>query len=148
MRTEDTSSSLPGNNGKATTFGASNGTNLAVAETIGIEAAQPINALSSNIAVPTNNSAEVDPLMHNTFVAGRPDKLSKDNHFRGITEFGGALYFTNGSGSNGIDTVYTVNSLPTLQEAAEARINVVPGFRTESAKEAGGDFTPLVIFFC
>ena len=35
-----------------------------------------------------------------------------------MTEYGGALYFTKGSGSNGIDTVYTVSSLPTVANAA------------------------------
>ena len=52
--------------------------------------------------------------------AGALDKPGKDNNYRGITEYGGALYFTKGSGSNGIDTVYTVPTLPTVANAASA----------------------------
>jgi hypothetical protein len=64
-----------------------------------------------------------------------------------VTEFEGALYFTKGSGSNGIDTVYTVSSLPTLANAASTTINVVPGFPTDSAKATGGNYTPFAVFF-
>lgn len=135
------------NNGNAATFGASNGTNPDVTETTGLEVVQPINAPTPNVAIPANNSAEVDPLMQFTFVVGKPDKPGKDNNYRGVTEFGGALYFTKGSGSNGIDTVYTVNSLPTLADAAETMINVVPGFPMDSAKATGGNFTPFAVFF-
>jgi hypothetical protein len=64
-----------------------------------------------------------------------------------VTEFGGALYFTKGSGSNGMDTVYTVNGLPTVAGAAAAAISVVPGFPTDSARATGGNFTPFAVFF-
>jgi hypothetical protein len=99
------------------------------------------------VAIPTGNSAEVDPLLQYTFVAGKPDKPGKDDNFRGVTEFGGALYFTKGSGSNGVDTVYTVASLPTLANAAATTIGIVPGFPTDSAKATGGNFTPFAVFF-
>jgi len=135
------------NNGNAATFGPGNGTNPDVTETTGLEVVNPIKAPSSDMTIPPDNSAEVDPLQQFTFVAGKPDKPGKDNNFRGITEFGGALYFTKGSGSNGIDTVYTVDSLPTLDNAAETTISVVPGFPTDSAKATGGDFTPFAVFF-
>jgi hypothetical protein len=56
--------------------------------------------------------------------------------------------FTKGSGSNGIDTVYTVSpGLPTLGNAANATISVVPGFPTDSAKATGGNYTPFGVFF-
>jgi hypothetical protein len=135
------------NNGNATTFGASNGTNPDVTETTGLEVVQPINAPTSSVTIPANDSAEVDPLMQFTFPGAKPDKPGKDNNYRGVTEFGGALYFTKGSGSNGIDTVYTVSTLPTLADAAETTINVVPGFPTDSAKATGGNFTPFAVFF-
>ena len=57
------------------------------------------------------------------------------------------LYFTKGSGSNGMDTVYTVSGLPTVAGAAAATISVVPGFPTDSARATGGDFTPFAVFF-
>jgi hypothetical protein len=135
------------NNGNASTFGP-NGTNPDVTETTGLEVVTPINAPSSNVAIPANNSAEVNPLVQLSF--GTPpklDKAGKDNNFRGVTEFGGALYFTKGSGSNGIQTVYTVPSLPTVANAAAATISIVPGFPTDSAKATGGNFTPFAVFF-
>jgi hypothetical protein len=75
------------------------------------------------------------------------DKPGKDNNFRGITEFGGALYFTKGSGSNGVNTVYTANSLPTVANATTTAFSIVPGFPTDSAKATGGNFTPFAVFF-
>jgi hypothetical protein len=34
------------------------------------------------------------------------DKSGKDNNYRGLTVYDGVVYFTKGSGSNGVDTVY------------------------------------------
>jgi hypothetical protein len=133
------------NNGNASTFGP-NGTNPDVTETTGLEVVKPINASTASVTIPTNNSAEVDPLLQFKF-NNKLDKAGKDDNFRGVTEFGGALYFTKGSGSNGIDTVYTVAPLPTLDDAAATVINPVPGFPTDSAKATGGNFTPFAVFF-
>jgi hypothetical protein len=136
------------NNGNAATFGSGNGTNPDVTETTGLEVVKPINARSVNVTLPSGNSAEVDPTLQ--FALGKNgalDKAGKDDNFRGVTEFGGALYFTKGSGSNGIDTVYTVSTLPTLANAAAQTISVVPGFPTDSARSTGGDYTPFAVFF-
>ena len=136
------------NNGNATAFGAANGTNPDVTETTGLEVVTPINAATSNVAIPAGNSSEVNPLIQYSFGSPpKPDKPGKDNNYRGVTEFGGALYFTKGSGSNGMQTVYTVASLPTVADAAAATISVVPGFPTDSAKATGGNFTPFAVFF-
>jgi hypothetical protein len=141
------------NNGSATTFGSSNGTNPDVTETTGVEVVNPIDGANSAVAIPANNSAEVDPLIQYTFPGSNPDKPGKDNNYRGITEYNGALYFTKGSGGNGIQTVYTVNTLPTLANAASATISIVPGFPTDPAKtkladgSSGGDYTPFAVFF-
>ncbi len=135
------------NNGNAAAFGP-NGTNPDVTETTGLEAVTPINASTANIAIPADNSAEINPLLQFSF--GTPpklDKAGKDDNFRGITEFGGALYFTKGSGSNGIQSLYTVPTLPTVGNAASTMISIVPGFPTDSAKSTGGDFTPFAVFF-
>ncbi len=135
------------NNGNAATFGsASNGTTPDVTETTGLEVVNPINGASSNVAIPANNSAEVDPLIQYKFTT-KADKPGKDNNYRGLTEYNGALYFTKGSGSNGIDTVYTVPTLPTVANAAAQTISVVPGFPTDSAKATGGNYTPFAVFF-
>ncbi|HEX7476422.1 MAG TPA: hypothetical protein VF331_01320 [Polyangiales bacterium] len=134
------------NNGNAASLGP-NGTNPDVTETTGLEVVNPINALSSNMSIPANNSAQVDPLIQYQFGSAKPDKAGKDNNYRGVTEYGGALYFTKGSGSNGIQTVYTISSLPTVAQAASTKISIVPGFPTDSAKATGGDFTPFAVFF-
>jgi hypothetical protein len=134
------------NNGNAATFGPSNGTNPDVTETTGLEAVVPLNAPDPFVAIPSSDSAEVDPLMQLAF-NGKADKPGKDDNFRGITENKGALFFTKGSGSNGIDTVYTVNPLPFDGGATSAAITIVPGFPTDSAKATGGNFTPFAVFF-
>jgi hypothetical protein len=134
------------NNGNAATFGP-NGTTPDVTETTGLEVVTPINGASSNVTIPANASAEVNPLIQYTFGTSKPDKAGKDNNYRGIAEFGGALYFTKGSGSNGMDTVYTVSALPTVANAATSTISVVPGFPTDSAKATGGNYTPFALFF-
>ena len=137
------------NNGDASAFGtANNGTNPDVTVTTGLEVVTPIDSTSASAAIPPGNSAEVDPLLQ--FALGKKgalDKPGKDDNYRGLAEFGGALYFTKGSGSNGMDTVYTVSSLPTVANAAAQSITVVPGFPTDSARATGGDFTPFAVFF-
>jgi hypothetical protein len=135
------------NNGNAATFGP-NGTNPDVTETTGVEVIKPLNSWSAHALIPAGNSAEVDPLLQ--FALGKNgalDKPGKDNNYRGLAEYQGALYFTKGSGSNGMDTVYTVSALPTVADAAAQTISVVPGFPTDSAKATGGDFTPFAVFF-
>jgi hypothetical protein len=42
------------------------------------------------------------------------DKVGKDTNFRGLTIFDNVLYFTKGSGSNGVNTVYFVDSTGTV----------------------------------
>ena len=39
-----------------------------------------------------------------------PDKIGKDTNFRGLTVFDNVLYYTKGSGGNGVNTVYFVDS--------------------------------------
>ena len=136
------------NNGNAATFGASNGTNPDVTETTGLVVVTPVNASVANATIASATSAEVDPLIQDPLNKNNTlDKPGKDNNYRGITEFGGALYFTKGSGSNGMDTVYTVSSLPTLANAATSTISVVPGFPTDSARSTNGNHTPFAVFF-
>jgi hypothetical protein len=161
------------NNGNASTFGSNtNFTIPDVTETTGVEVVTPIDASSANVAVPMGNSAEVNPLLQLGENKGKADKAGKDDNFRGITEYNGALYFTKGSGSNGIQTVYTIttgaapyaqyalgaipqldtgpsagNVLPTVADAGSAAVQVLNGFPVDSARTAGGDYTPFAIFF-
>jgi len=120
-------------------------TNPDVTETTGLEVINPLDWPTFNYAaIPPGNSAQVDPL----YASVTGDKAGKDNNFRGVTEYNGALYFTKGSGSNGIDTVYTVTpGLPALANAGSATVSIVPGFPTDVAKQTGGNFTPFAVFF-
>jgi hypothetical protein len=38
------------------------------------------------------------------------DKIGKDDNFRGLTQFNNVLYFTKGSGSNGVNTLYFLDT--------------------------------------
>ena len=42
------------------------------------------------------------------------DKSAKDDNFRGLTTNNNVLYFTKGSGSNGVDTVYFLDTTAAL----------------------------------
>lgn len=45
-----------------------------------------------------------------TQLGDKADKVGKDDNFRGITLFNNVLYFTKGSGGNGVNTVYYINT--------------------------------------
>jgi hypothetical protein len=133
-------SALLGPNGLYYTVGNSNngsGTPTQLTTSTGLNVVRPGVTPNSTMVAPTYQS-----------VPG--DKAGKDNNFRGLTEFNGQLYFTKGSGSNGIDTVYTVSNpggaLPTAATAASAEVSILPGFSTQPAR-SGPDFTPFGLFF-
>ena len=48
-----------------------------------------------------------------TELGDKADKVGKDDNFRGMTVFNNVLYYTKGSGSNGVNTVYYVNTSAT-----------------------------------
>jgi hypothetical protein len=48
-----------------------------------------------------------------TQLGDKPDKIGKDTNFRGMTIFGNVLYYTKGSGGNGVNTVYFVDTAGT-----------------------------------
>jgi hypothetical protein len=45
-----------------------------------------------------------------TQLGDKVDKIGKDTNFRGMTIFGNVLYYTKGSGGNGVNTVYFVDT--------------------------------------
>jgi hypothetical protein len=82
------------------------------------------------------------PLPPNIEMVGRlefgADKPGKDTNFRGLTIFNNTLYFTKGSGSNGVNTVYragTAGTLPTGSAAdlATVPLTILPGFPSTTA---------------
>ena len=48
-----------------------------------------------------------------TALGGKADKVGKDDNFRGIALYDNVLYYTKGSGSNGVDTVYFLDTTGT-----------------------------------
>lgn len=48
-----------------------------------------------------------------TQLGNKADKVGKDDNFRGITIFNNVVYFTKGSGGNGVNTVYFVDTTGT-----------------------------------
>jgi hypothetical protein len=137
------------NNGNASTF-TGNGTNPNVTETTGLEVVNPLNWPTYNYGtIPNGNSEQADPLLDYPLgKKGALDKAGKDSNFRGIIENSGALYFTKGSGTNGVDTIYSVTpGTPTLSNASGANVIIPTGFPTDSARATGGNFTPFGLFF-
>ncbi|PVX84449.1 hypothetical protein [Paraburkholderia unamae] len=45
-----------------------------------------------------------------TQLGAKADKVGKDDNYRGLTVFNNVVYFTKGSGSNGVNTVYFVDT--------------------------------------
>ncbi len=45
-----------------------------------------------------------------TQLGDKPDKIGKDDNFRGLRIFNNVLYYTKGSGGNGVNTVYFVDT--------------------------------------
>ncbi len=45
-----------------------------------------------------------------TEIGQKADKVGKDDNFRGLTVFNNVVYYTKGSGSNGVNTVYFVDT--------------------------------------
>ncbi len=64
------------NNGNAAAFGPTNGTSPDVTETTGLEVVSPIDAVTSNVAIPAGNSAEVESRCSSTASAARPRPTS------------------------------------------------------------------------
>jgi hypothetical protein len=48
-----------------------------------------------------------------TELGDKPDKIGKDDNFRGLAEHNNVLYYTKGSGGNGVNTVYFLDTTGT-----------------------------------
>ena len=148
-----------GNNGRAAILangayylvGNSNngsGTPSNVVNATGVQIATPGQALSTT-PVQIGNFSITQVKDPSTGLPYAADKLGKDNNFRGLTIFNNTLYVTKGSGGNGINTVYQVGaggSLPTLANAANAALTILPGFPTTLAKNADAA-NPFGLYF-
>lgn len=69
-----------------------------------------------NKALVAQNPGDPTPLgSFNITQLGNPsDKIGKDDNFRGLTIFDNVVYYTKGSGGNGINTLYFVDSTGTI----------------------------------
>ena len=138
-----------GNNGRSAVL-APNGMYYTVGNSNNGSATPTQLTTSTGLEVVTPGSTPNSTMIAPTYQSIPGDKAGKDNNFRGLTLYGGNLYFTKGSGSNGIDTVYTVSNpggaLPTAATANNGVVSVLPGFSTSPAKTAA-DFTPFGLFF-
>ncbi len=109
-----------------------------------------------------------------TELGDKADKVGKDDNFRGMTVFNNVLYYTKGSGGNGVNTVYFVDTtgkacpngvglpvggapLPTAPDAYSRstlqtrgpanNMCILAGFPTTLAKTASPLLYPFGIFF-
>jgi hypothetical protein len=109
-----------------------------------------------------------------TELGDKQDKIGKDDNFRGETVFNNVLYYTKGSGSNGVNTVYFVDTtgtacpngvglpvpgaaLPTKPlnynpanleaDGLPSNICILAGFPTVLAKTANPAAYPFGLFF-
>jgi len=161
-----------GNNGRAAIYNNLNGTDLfytvgnagnggnpqpdgvilgAGAQAI---AASPLPESLQNPALPT-------PLASFSVMAlgAKADKVGKDDNFRGITVFNNVVYVTKGSGGNGVNTVYFIDTtgkacpngvgvpvpgaaLPTVPLAYDASTLQASGLPTNMCVLAGFPSTP------
>ena len=114
---------LSGNNGRAAIYNNSNEANVAYLSGNAGNGGnpQPVGILlggGAQLLSPVND-AEVsqEPALpmpvasfNITQLGNKADKIGKDNNFRGLTIFNNVLYYTKGSGGNGINTVYFVDT--------------------------------------
>ena len=109
-----------------------------------------------------------------TELGDKADKVGKDDNFRGLTVFRNVIYYTKGSGGNGVNTVYFVDTtgkacpngvgipspdakLPTAgltytrsileHTGLPSNMCVLSGFPTEISKSANGVSYPFGLWF-
>jgi len=115
-----------GNNGRAVVINNSNGANFAYLSGNAGNGGNPqpngiIVGGGAQILTPQNKplSQQVDPGLPTPVGSfnilqlpgiTKTDKIGKDTNFRGLTIFGNVVYFTKGSGGNGVNTLYFVDT--------------------------------------
>ncbi len=119
--------SYSGNNGRAAIYNNSNGANYYYLAGNAGNGGNPqpngvIIGAGAQFLVPSDAPEYLqtppnppDPLasFNITQLGDKVDKIGKDTNFRGLTIFNNVVYYTKGSGGNGVNTVYWVD--PTLQ---------------------------------
>ena len=113
-----------GDNGRAAILNDSSGANvvyMAGNAGNGTQSPQPVGVIISTGAQMLTPSTEAESAQHPgtptavgsfnvTQLGDKVDKIGKDTNFRGLTIFNNVLYYTKGSGGNGVNTVYFVDT--------------------------------------
>ncbi|MGA7777945.1 MAG: hypothetical protein WCA85_09570 [Paraburkholderia sp.] len=79
-----------------------------------------------------------------TQLGAKADKIGKDDNFRGITVYNNVVYYTKGSGSNGVNTVYFLDTTGTAcpsgtgVPAANAKLPTTPLAYTAATLQTTG----------
>lgn len=117
-----------GDNGRAAMLNDSNGANVlymagnAGNGTAKVQPAGTILSTGAQITTPANEAEDLQtpgtPTAVGSFnvtqLGDKIDKVGKDTNFRGMTVYNNVLYYTKGSGSNGVNTVYFVDTTGTV----------------------------------
>lgn len=109
-----------------------------------------------------------------TLLGDKKDKIGKDDNFRGLTLFNNVLYYSKGSGGNGVNTVYFLDTtgtackngaglpsatatLPTsgimynsstvVADGLPSNMCILNGFSTTLAKASSGVYYPFGLWF-
>ena len=116
--------SFSGDNGRAAILNDSSGANvvyMAGNAGNGTQTPQPVGVIIGTGAQMLTPATEAEsaqnpgtPTAVGSFniaqLGDKMDKIGKDTNFRGLTIFNNVLYYTKGSGSNGVNTVYFVDT--------------------------------------
>ncbi|MGA9508035.1 MAG: hypothetical protein WBV55_05245 [Candidatus Sulfotelmatobacter sp.] len=115
-----------GNNGRATILNNGNGANFFYTAGNAGNGSSPqpngiILGAGAQILSPANEPERVQnpgtPTPVGSFsvteLGAKADKIGKDDNFRGLTIFNNVLYYSKGSGSNGVNTVYFLDTTGT-----------------------------------
>jgi hypothetical protein len=115
-----------GNNGRAAIYNNINGANVFYTSGNGGNGSNPqpvgvIQGTGAQWIVPANlpealqNPGATTPFasFSVTALGDKADKVGKDDNFRGMTVYNNVVYYTKGSGSNGVNTVYFVDTTGT-----------------------------------
>jgi hypothetical protein len=115
-----------GNNGRAAIWNNTNGANVVYMAGNAGNGSNPqpvgvIEGAGAQILTPSTEAESSQTVGQPTPLAsfsvtelGDPaDKIGKDDNFRGLTVFNNVVYFTKGSGGNGVNTVYFVDTTGT-----------------------------------
>ena len=124
-----------GNNYFYTVGNAGNGGNPEPEQVVNGAGVQLIQALNETEAAQTTAGVGLPTPVASfnvTQLGDAADKVGKDDNFRGMTLYNNILYVTKGSGGNGVNTVYFVDTTGTACPSTSATTKYMPNIKTSS----------------